>query len=113
MKKLDTLITPAILVIALTVFLIGLSRARYSLNKPAPKQADIALPKVDERALESVRIRSQNGRFETEREVTGTRPNPFEHYTGYVAPAAPPEQTTTPSDTSLPTLPAELQNLGL
>lgn len=92
---------PLTLLLALVIVFFGVISVRSIINRPADKPADLALPKVSDEALESVRARSNSGRFDSSLEVTNTRDNPFSTYSGYVAPTTPPvESTTTENATS-------------
>lgn len=94
MSKLAKLFVPAVLLLAVGLLLWGANKVRHTVNQPTAKSADITLPKVNEAAIESMHARSSAGHFDTKSEVSNTRDNPFEHYSGYVAPATPAEITT-------------------
>jgi len=86
--KLTKLILPTALITTVLILIFGLVKVRQTVNQPVKKSADISLPTINEAALDSVRARSNVGRFDTDTEVSNTRNNPFEHYGGYIAPAA-------------------------
>ncbi|MDO8471751.1 MAG: hypothetical protein Q7S64_01195 [bacterium] len=105
MSKLVKLFVPAALLLSLGLLLWGANKVRHTVNQPTAKSVDIAIPKVNEAAIESMHQRSTAGQFDTKAEVSNTRDNPFEHYSGYVAPAAPttePAATTEPTTTTAP-----------
>lgn len=100
MSKLAKLFVPAVLLLAVGLLLGGAAKVRHTVNQPTAKSADITLPKVNEAAIESMHARSSAGHFDTKSEVSNTRDNPFEHYSGYVAPAAPAEPAASTSTTA-------------
>lgn len=100
MSKLAKLFVPAVLLLSVGLLLGGAAKVRRTVNQPTAKSADITLPKVNEAAIESMHARSAAGHFDTKTEVSNTRDNPFEHYSGYVAPTTPTEPATTTESTT-------------